>query len=164
MKRMVLASILLVVLVAVAGLWVSQGSWLPFSETGFSLVRLSDNFVLLSDADVLSFNSTSQEIALSDAASQRLLQTEDSLYMFNNTFSVRVNGEEIYQGIFRASTMSALPAPPKIAILFPSMQLPSGAEDDHALRLFYPSFQPPNDLAEMNAKLTHYFEETDRAP
>jgi hypothetical protein len=162
MKKWAFAGVLLFVLVTIAALWVFHGSWLSSSGTGFSLVQASDNSVLLSDADALSFNLTSQEITFTDAASQRLLQVGDSLYQFNNTVSIRVNGEEIYQGIFRVSTMSALPALPKIAIAFPSIQFPSGVENDHALRLFYPSFQPPSDISEMNAKLTQYFEGTNR--
>ncbi len=162
MKNLVLVSVLLIVLVLVAGLWTFRSSWLPSGSAGFNLVRLSDNSVLLSDEDVLSFNSTNQEMALSDMASKRLLQVGDSLYMFNSTVSVRVNGEEVYQGIFRMASMSALPAPPKIAILFPSMDFPTGVENDHALKLFYPFFEPTGELAAMNAKLTKYFQETNR--
>ncbi len=162
MKKLEFAGILVIIVLVGGCLWVFLGSWIPASETGFSLVRLNDNSLLVSDADVLSFNASSQEMVLSDASSRRLLQAGDSLYMFNGTVSVRVNGEEIYQAIFRASSMSALPAPPTIAICFPSMHFPSGVEDDHELRLFYPGFQPPGDLADMNAKLTQYFQETGR--
>ena len=161
-KKLVLVSVLLIVLVLVASLWIFRNSWLPPASTGFNLVRLSDNSLLLSNADVLSFNSTNQEMTLSDAASKRLLQVGDSLYVFNSTVSVKVNDEEFYQGIFRMASMSALPAPPKIAILFPSMDLPTGVENDHALKLFYPFFEPTSDLADMNAKLTKYFQETSR--
>jgi hypothetical protein len=162
MKKRVWASVLLVVLLAIAALWVFRGSWTQPSETGFTVVSLKDNSVLLSDADVLSYNSTSQEIALVDSASQRLTQVGDSLYIYSPGVSVRINGEEIYQGIFRAATMSAIPPPPAISILFPSMTFPSGTENDHALRLFYPGFQPPTNLSEENSKFTQYFEETNR--
>jgi hypothetical protein len=162
MKKRVWASVLLVVFVAIAALWVFRGSWMQSSETGFTVVSSKDNSLLLSDADVLSYNLTSQEIALVDSASQRLTQVGDSLYSYSPGVSVRINGQEIYKGIFRQSTMSAVPAPPKIAILFPSMNSQSGAENSHSLRLFYPGFQPPSDLAEMNLKLAQYFEETNR--
>jgi hypothetical protein len=150
------------VLVAATALWLSGEYWLPAHQKGFSLVTLQDNSVLVSDSDVLSFNVTSQEFVISDAASQRLMQNLDSLYQFNNTVVIRVNGEEIYHGIFRAAWMSAVPSLPKVAILFPSMHFPDGTENSHAIRLFYPNFQPATNQSSENAKLVQYFEDTNR--
>jgi hypothetical protein len=157
MKKLIIVSLLLVLLVALTSAWVFRDTWSPPSEAGFRIVSLNDNTVLLSDEDVVTFNSTSQEIALTDAASQRLTQFGGSLYSFTNVFALRVNGEEIYQGVFRSAVMSALPASPKIAILYPAMYFPSGLENDHAIRLFYPSFEAPNDLSEETSKFAQYF-------
>jgi hypothetical protein len=161
-KKQVWASVLLVVLVAIAALWVFRGSWLQPSETVFRLVSLKDNNVLLSDSDVLSYNLTSQEIALTDAASQRLMQTGDTLYSFSPGVAIRINGEEIYQCVFRLNTMSALPTPPKISILFPSTLLQSDTTNEHALRMFFPAFEPPSDQTVQNSKFVQYFEEANK--
>jgi hypothetical protein len=123
------------------------------------MVSLNDNSVLLSNADMMSFNVTSQEIFLTNTGAQRLALLENGLYDFSNVVSLRVNGQEIYQGVFRTASMSALPQQPKIAILYPSMDLTTGTENDHAIRLFFPSFQPPSDLIEMNTKFTQYFQD-----
>lgn len=81
------------------------------------------------------------------------------LYNFTKTVAIRVNGEKIYQGIFRSSVMSAVPSLPKIAILYPSIDYDSGVENNHAIRLFYPSFEAPSSLTEMNTKFTQYFQD-----
>jgi hypothetical protein len=159
MKKLIIVSLLLILLVALTAAWVFRDTWSPPSEVGFRMVSLNDNIVLLSDEDMVTFNVTSQEIALSDEASQRLTQFGDSLYSFTNVVALRVNGEEIYQGVFRSAVMSALPASPKIAILYPAVYFPSDAENDHTIRLFYPSFEAPSDLSEENAKLAQYFAE-----
>ena len=84
------------------------------SETGFRLVFVENNDVLISDSDILSYNWTSQEIALSEGSSERLIQMGDSLYSFAAGFVIRIDGEEVYRGVFRSPIMSAIPAPPKI--------------------------------------------------
>ena len=131
-------------------------------ESGFSLVSLKDNKLLISDNDVLSYNWTSQEIALSDAASQRLINRGDNLYNFSDVFAIIINGEELYQGVFRSPIMSAIPQSPKISIMFPSMLFPSQSANNHAIRMFYPSFQPPIDQQEKNLKLSQYFKEANK--
>ena len=162
MKKRVWAIALLIVLVAIASLWVFRGSWTQPSEAGFSVVSLKDNTVLISDADVVAYNWTSQEITLTDVAVQRLTQIGESLYAFSPGFSIRINNEEIYQGIFRTAYMSAMPGPPKIAILFPSMSFPSDTVNNHALRLFFPSYQSPSNQTQEDSKLAQYFEQENK--
>lgn len=145
---------MIVLIASVTLVWIFRDNLFPSFKEDFSLVILSDNTVLLSDADVLSFNVTSQEIALTDSATQRLKNVGDSLYNFSNLVAFKINGEEIYQGIFRSAEMSAVPELPKISILYPS-----DLQNDHALRLFYPGFEPPSDLSEMNSKFTQYFQD-----
>lgn len=140
-----------------AGLWIYTIYMMQQSEAGFRLVFLENNDVLISDSDVLSYNWTSQEITLSDGSSERLIQMGDSLYSFTAGFVIRIDGEEVYRGVFRSPIMSAIPAPPKISIMFPNVVFPSSTPDDHAMRMFYPSFQPPNDQPEQNAILAEYF-------
>ena len=127
-------------------------------EEGFTIVFLEDNTLLISDNDVLSYNWTSQEIAITDAASERLLGKGDSLYSFSKGFVMRINGEEVYQGVFRLAVHSAIPGSPKISILFPSTLFGSEPDNYHALRMFYPLFEPPSDQPEANAKLSEYFD------
>ena len=159
MRRRFWIGLLLIVTVLVAGLWIYTRYMMQQSEAGFRLVFLENNDVLISDSDVLSYNWTSQEIALSDGASERLIQMGDSLYSFTTGFVIRIDGEEVYRGVFRSPIMSAIPAPPKISIMIPNVVFPSSTPDDHAMRMFYPSFQPPNDQPEQNAKLAEYFGE-----
>lgn len=149
-------------LVAIAALWVFRGNWMQPSETGFRLVSLKDSTVLISDLDVLSYNLTSQEIALTNAASQRLMQTRDTLYSFSPGVAISINGEEIYQCVFRLNTMSALPPPPKISILFPSSLLQGDTINENALRMFFPAFEPPSDQAAQNSKFVQYFEDANK--
>jgi hypothetical protein len=155
MKRQIWISIMLVVLVALAGLWVFRGSWLPSSESGFRLASLEDNNVLVSDADVLSYNATSQEIILTDQASQRLTQMGDNLY--SSVYVIRINGEEICQGLIRTVYWSSLPPPSKIEIYFPS-----DLTGDHALRLLYTQVEPSNNLQEKYTPFIQYFEDANK--
>lgn len=165
MKKQVIFG-LLAIIIAVASVVVYQSTLGSASEnkpaTGFTMVYLSDNSTLLSDADILSFNSTSQEFTLTQNASLRLQQAGHGLYNFTNTVSIRINVEEIYQGIFRSAVMSAIPQPPTVSILYPSITFPEGTEKGNAMRLFYPSFTPPSDMQAMNAKLVVFFEDTNR--
>jgi hypothetical protein len=158
MKKRMWTSLLLIVLASTAALFVLRSYMVRPSEAGFSLVSLKDNALLISDADVLSYNWTSQEIALTDAASQRLIQQGENLYSFTDGFVIKIDGEEVYQGVFRSPIMSAIPEPPRISIMFPSVLFPSESVNNHAIRMFYPGFQPPNDQPEKNSKLSQYFE------
>ena len=114
--------------------------------------------MLISEPDILSYNWTSQEIAITDAASHRLIERGDSLYSFTNGFVIKIDGEEVYRGVFRMAIHSAIPSPPQISIMFPSMLFPSETENYRALRMFYPFFEPPSDQAEANAKFSQHFE------
>ncbi len=149
MKKRIWASILLV-FVVLAGLWFFTSNWLPASESGFKLSSLEDDSLFVSDSDILSFNVTSQEIILTDQASQRLTQMGDELY--RSVGVVKINGEEIYQGLFRTAYMSLIPPPSKVTIFFPS-----DMTDDHAVRLYH-TFEPSSDMQEQNAKVIQYFE------
>lgn len=164
MKKQICIGLLIAVIAAMAAVLFVQGSLLnpPNTKTGFTVVALNDNSTLLSDSDVVSFNSTSQEITLTDSAAQRLQAAGNNLYNYSNTISIRVNGEEIYTGIFRSAIMSAVPEPPTVAILYPSITFPDGHENDNALRLFYPNFTPPSSMQVMNTKLVDFFQETNR--
>ncbi len=132
----------------------------PRSAQGFRVYSIGGNTLLLSDDDVLSYNWTSQEIGITPQAALRLNQTGD-LYSWTGV-SVRIDGEEVYQAVFRKASMDAVPAPPRISILFPSYAPPPELANYSAIRLFYPPCQPPSDLAASNAKLLQYFQRTDR--
>ena len=148
--------VVVLALLTVLGIFRSY-MWQP-SEARFSLISLEDNTLLISDKDILSYNWTSQEIALTDGASQKLITMGDSLYSFTDVFVIKIDGEEVYQGVFRSPIMSAIPEPPKISIMYPSMLFPSESVNNHAIRMFYPGFEPPNDQPEKNSKLSQYFE------
>ena len=158
MKKRMWTSLVLIVLALIAVSWFFRNYLVQPSEAGFSLVSLKDNTLLISDADVVSYNWTSQEIALSDGASQRLMQMGEDLYSFTDGFVIKIDVEEIYRGVFRSPFMSAIPEPPKISIMFPSVLFPSDLENNHAVRMFYPGFQPPKDQPEENSRLSKNFE------
>ena len=162
MKRRVWISLFLILLVSISALLLYQMFITPTSEKGFSIVSVESNTLLLSDADVSLYNWTSQEMTISNAASQRLLGIGDSLYKFSTGFIIKIDGEEIYRGAFRTAYMSAIPAPPRISVLFPSVSWPSGIENPKALMIFYPSGKPPSDQQEANAKLSQYFEKANK--
>jgi len=161
MRRKILISItlLLVTLILIVGYFF--GSMDSSLNERFTLTFLENNVLLISDADVISYNVTSQEIAITEIASKRLVNMGNELYNFTG-FVIRIDGEEVYQGVFRSAIMSAIPGPPKICVLFPSMFLQSGMENNYAIRMFYPSFEPPSDQSEANAKLRDYYEQSNK--
>lgn len=133
----------------------------PPSEEGFRLIFLENNTLLISHSDVISYNLTSQEIAITEIASERLVDMGDELYSFWG-FLITIDGEQVYQGVFRSAIMSAIPSSPKISILFPSMLPQSGTENYNAIRMFYPQFEPPSNQPEANAKFKEYFRKTNK--
>jgi hypothetical protein len=156
----ILAVVCICVAVVVGAWWVyNENSSVPKQEKGFVLTLNDGNVPLLSDADIMSFNLTSQEIAITDNASERFANLGKGLYNFSSVYVFKVNGEEVYQGIFRSVIMSAVPSPPKIAVLYPSFDYATNEENNHAIRLFYPNFEVPGDQTENNAKLVTYFQE-----
>ena len=161
MRRRVWIGLVLTVAALISALWFFTGYVEPPSEGGFRLVFLEGDVLLISDVDVVSYNLTNQEIAITDTASERLVGMGDRLYSFTG-FSIRIDGEEVYHGVFRSAFMSAIPDPPKISILFPSILFPSEIENPNAIRMFYPWFEPPSEQPEANAKLVKYFEESNK--
>ena len=157
MKKRLWLFFLLVLIVSVIAGWLFRGYLTQPSEAGLRIVSLESNEVLISDADVLSYNLTSQEITITDQASDRLTALGDSLYRFTDGFVIRIDGEEIYRGVFRMAIHSAIPSPPKISILYPSMLFPSETENRNAIRMFYPTFEPPSNQPEKYAKFVQYF-------
>ena len=156
MKKIISIGFLLIVFIAIIAAWLLMNDATQPSEEGFKIISLENNNMLISDTDILSYNWTSQEITITNTASERLIEIGDSLYSFVG-FVVKINGEEIYRGVFRMAIHSAIPEPPRISILFPSMLFPSETENCNAIRMFYPSFEPPSDQPEANAKLSSYF-------
>ncbi len=71
---------------------------------------------------------------------------------------IKIDGEVVFEGVFRSAYLSAIPEPPKISIKFPSLLIPSGSENYHAIRMFYPGCHPPSDQPEKNLKLSQHFE------
>jgi len=157
MKRWVWTGLALVILVSISALWLFRGHVAQSPENGIRIVSLENNALIISDVDILSYNWTSQEITIADEASDRLEGMGDSLYSFSSGFVIRINGEEVYRGVFRAAYMSAIPEYPRISILFPSMLFPSETENRNAIRIFCPWFEPPSDQPEENAILFDYF-------
>jgi hypothetical protein len=109
----------------------------------------------------VSYNLTSQEIAITEIASERLVSMGDELYSFTG-FLIKIDGEEVYRGVFRSAVMSAIPSSPKICILFPSLFLQRGIVNHNAIRMFYPRFKPPSDQPEANTKFSEYFGEANK--
>ena len=120
MRRRLLigAALISATLILAAGLFLGSGE--SPSKEGFTLTFLENDALLISDADVVSYNVTSQEIAITELASERLLDMGNKLYNFTG-FVIRIDGEEVYQGVFRSAIMSAIPGSPRICVLFPSM-------------------------------------------
>ena len=137
------------------------GSGMSPSKEGFTLTFLENDVLLISDAEFVSYNVTSQEIAITEIASERLLDMGDELYSFTG-FVIRIDGETVYQGVFRLSVMSAIPGPPKICVLFPSMSLQSGIENNNAIRMFHPGFEPPSNQKDANTQLSDYFRQANK--
>ncbi len=157
MKKSILIGFLGLILASIASVWLFVGYVMQPSEEGFRIVFLQNNTLLISDVDVISYNWTSHEMTITDEASERLAGIGDSLYSFTG-FVIKIDEDEIYRGVFRSAIMSAIPGPPRISILFPSIVFPSEDENLNAIRMFYPGFEPPSDQPEENTRLFQYFE------
>ena len=59
MKKKLLLALILIIVVLTVGLWALGSYMMRSSESGFALVSLKDNTLLISDPDVLSYNWTS---------------------------------------------------------------------------------------------------------
>ena len=153
--------IILIVATLILAVVLFTGYVEPLSENGFRLIFLENNALLISESDVVSYNLTSQEIVITKIASERLVGMGDELYSFTG-FLIRIDGEEVYRGVFRSAIMSAIPGPPRICVLFPSMFLQSGIENNNAIRMFYPRFEPPTDQSEANTKFSDYFAQANK--
>ena len=153
MKTSTYIGALLLVLVLISVAWYFGKDSAQPSQEGFKLVSLEDNAVLVSDPDVLYYNWTSQEIAIADEASQRLLEGGDRLYNFTSGFVITIDGEEVYYGVFRMAIHSAIPPAPQISILFPSMLFTSETQNYGSMRMFYPflSFQTTSQRRTQNS-------------
>ena len=116
---------------------------------------------MVNSEDVSIETRSQTEITITDIASERLVDMGNKLYNFTG-FVIRIDGEEVYQGVFRSAIMSAIPGPPRICVLFPSMFIQSGIENNNAIRMFYPGFEPPSDQSEANAKFSDYFAQTNK--
>ncbi len=162
MKRRIWIWFLLVAIASISAVWFFRSYMMAPLEPGFRIYYLKNNALLISDGDIISYNWTSQEIAITDEASERLRAIGENLYSFNTGFVIKINGEEIYRGVFRLATMSAIPSSPKISIMFPSMFFPSQTENYGAIRMFYPFFEPPGDQQTSNAKIFQYFEQNNK--
>ena len=153
MRRRIWIGIVLIAATLILAVWLFTTYVAPPSEEGFRLIFLENNALLISDADVVFYNFTSQEITITEIASERLVGMGDELYSFTG-FLVSIDGEEVYRGVFRSAIMSAIPGPPKICILFPSILLQSGIENHNAIRMFYPGFEPPSNQKDPNTKFS----------
>src|SRR5512147_1459430 len=162
MKKLIWVSLLLIAIIAFSSVMLLRQYTVPPKEEGFKLTFIENNALLISDCDIVTYNLTSKEIAITDAASKRLLYMEDSLYSFSQGFVIRIDGEEVYRGVFRTSVMSAIPASPKISILFPSILFPSETENHNAIRMFFPGFEAPIDQLGANEKFVKYFEQANK--
>ncbi|MFX1513025.1 MAG: hypothetical protein ACFFCQ_10595, partial [Promethearchaeota archaeon] len=82
MRRKILISsvLILAILILVVGLFF--GSMESPSKERFTLTFLENNVLLISDADIVSYNMTSQEIAITEIASERLVDMGNKLYNF----------------------------------------------------------------------------------
>lgn len=156
MRRRIWIGLLLVAFTSISALWFFGSYMTQPSEVGFRIYSLQNNALLISDADILSYNWTSQEMAITPEASERLTQMGDLCSWTG--FVIKIDGEEIYRGVFRTYDMSATPASPRISILYPSAFFPFESVNYGAIRMFWPFFQPPNDQPVNNAKILHHFE------
>lgn len=157
MKRRLLMLLVIVVVATISAAVMFENYAAQPSKEGFRLISLEDNALLISDSDILSYNWTSQEIAIADEASERLIKRGDNLYSFTG-FVIKIDAEEVYRGVFRRAIHSAIPGSPRISVLFPSVLFPSDIENDGAIRMFYPSCEPPSDMPEQNVRISKHFE------
>ncbi len=147
-------------LASISALWFFGSYVMQPSEAGFRIYSIENNFLLISDVDILLYNWTSQEMAITPEASERLIKTGD-LYSWIG-FVIKIDGDETYHGIFREYTMSAISVSPRICILFPSVLFPSESINYVAIRMFFPFFESPDDQQVNNAKILQYFEKNSK--
>jgi hypothetical protein len=161
MKRRIWIGFLLVLLASISAPWFLGSYMMQSSEAGFRIYSIENNALLISDADVLLYNWTAQEMAITTEGSGRLTEM-GGLYSRTGGFVIKIDGEEIYRYVFRTYDMSAIPASPRISILYPSAFFPFESVNYGAIQMFFPSFQSPSDQSENSVKILNYFEKINK--
>lgn len=100
-KKSVLGVIVLLLAgIAVVG-WLLLGQQ---PQRGFEIYLSESNKLVISDEDIVSYNKTSHKIKLNEQGLRRMKALD--LYLYQKTFIVKLNGEEVYKGAFWSSISS----------------------------------------------------------
>jgi hypothetical protein len=122
-------------------------------DNEFSIVLTEGNEVLLTDDDILHYNSTSYTLILSTKAVNRLKNRDQPIF---GDFTIIIKGESDLQGVFVPSIVSRTYPSTTIVIVYPSI------ESEYSLmrlQMGYPWDQPSDHDPRKGTKMTQYFKE-----
>ena len=122
-------------------------------DNEFSIVLTEGNEVLLTDDDILHYNSTCYTLKLSTKAVNRLKNRDQPIF---GDFTIIIKGESDLQGVFVPSIVSRSYPSTTIVIVYPSI------ESEYSimrLQMGYPWDQPPSPDPRQDTKMTQYFKE-----
>jgi hypothetical protein len=122
-------------------------------DNEFSIVLTESNEVLLTDDDILHYNSTSYTLILSTKAVNRLKNRDQPIF---GDFTIIIKGESDLQGVFVPSIVSRTYPSTTIVIVYPSI------ESEYSLmrlQMGYPWDQPSDHDPRKGTKMTQYFKE-----
>jgi hypothetical protein len=115
----------------------ASGWWAPH-PVGFQVVLASDGQILISDADVSSYNSTSRQFTLTADCLGRL----KGMDLYHKPFYVSLDGRFLQNGSFWAS-LDSMPPPSGLSIL-DIVTLQNGHANYFWMEACYPSGYYPN--------------------
>jgi hypothetical protein len=156
MERRTLLGVLLASVVSLSALWFYVNHRTQPSENGFGIYLSENNAQIVSDADVLRYNRTSHEITLANGCAERLQSMKEPL---RGNFTVKLDGEEMYRGIFVPPVVSRSYPSTEVVIVYPSIS------DSHSImkiQMGYPWDQPTGQDPRNNTKILQHFEQSGR--
>jgi hypothetical protein len=120
------------------------------SEGSFGIFLSENNSLVISDEDIVWYNKTSHEIKLTQAGATKI--EELHVPVFGSQFTVKIDGQEIYNGTFM-TPISSLPPPPSDVIIETLVQ-------NYTIRIQigYPSSQPTGTDPRINSKVFSHFQ------
>jgi hypothetical protein len=151
-RQTLIAFVALVFAIAIFGVWFALESQRQVAGKGFGIYLLENDTLIISDADILSYNKTSHEIDLTDECVKRLEEAKTPIF---GRFVIRINAEDIYYGTFVPPFVSRSYPDSEPVIMTPPL---SGSYDFVKIQMGYPFDQPQDVDPRNNTKVFDYFQ------
>ncbi len=142
-------------LVAAASLWLILSLQAPIPVSGFGIVRTADGAVVVADADIAWYDSTSHSFTLTEECAARL---KAGRYL-EGSFSLALGGGNILNGIFVPPFVSRSYPSSQVVIMYPSLD---GGYGVMKVQMGYPWDDPVEPDPMGDGRIADYFASTGR--